>query len=210
MDFELTEEQRAFQDTARTFARQEMMPFAREWDENEIFPVEALRKAAALGFGGIYVRDDVGGSDLANLDAILIFEELAQGCTSTDRLYLDPQHGGLDDRPLWLGRAAAAPVAPSCAPWSISRATASPSRTPARTRPASPPVRASTASTTCSTAPRRSFPAPARRTFTSAWCAPGEPDPRGFPASWSKRARPACRSAPRRRSSAGSRSRTPW
>ena len=83
MDFELTEEQRAFQDTARTFARQEMMPFAREWDENEIFPVEALRKAAALGFGGIYVREDVGGSDLANLDAILIYEELAQGCTST-------------------------------------------------------------------------------------------------------------------------------
>ncbi len=83
MDFELTEEQRAFQDTARTFARQEMMPFAREWDENEIFPVEALRKAAGLGFGGIYVREDVGGSDLANLDAILIYEELAQGCTST-------------------------------------------------------------------------------------------------------------------------------
>jgi alkylation response protein AidB-like acyl-CoA dehydrogenase len=83
MDFDLTEEQRAFQDTARTFARQEMMPFAREWDENEIFPVEALRRAATLGFGGIYVREDVGGSDLSNLDAILIYEELAQGCTST-------------------------------------------------------------------------------------------------------------------------------
>jgi alkylation response protein AidB-like acyl-CoA dehydrogenase len=83
MDFELTEEQRAFQATAREFAQQEMMPQARAWDEGEIFPVDALRKAAALGFGGIYVKEDVGGSALSRLDAALIFEELAQGCTST-------------------------------------------------------------------------------------------------------------------------------
>jgi alkylation response protein AidB-like acyl-CoA dehydrogenase len=60
-----------------------MMPQARAWDENETFPVDTLRKAAALGFGGIYVKDDVGGSDLSRLDATIIFEELAQGCTST-------------------------------------------------------------------------------------------------------------------------------
>jgi alkylation response protein AidB-like acyl-CoA dehydrogenase len=83
MDFALTEEQRAFQDMARDFARQEMMPFARDWDENEVFPVATLRKAAALGFGGVYVREDVGGSALANLDAVVIYEELAKGCTST-------------------------------------------------------------------------------------------------------------------------------
>jgi alkylation response protein AidB-like acyl-CoA dehydrogenase len=83
MDFELSEEQRAIQDTARAFARAEMMPHARDWDENSTFPVETLRKAAALGFGGIYVQDDVGGSALTRLDATLIFEELAQGCTST-------------------------------------------------------------------------------------------------------------------------------
>src|SRR5512140_509028 len=83
MDFDLTEEQRAFQATARQFAREQMMPHARDWDENEIFPVEALRKAAALGFGGIYVKEDVGGSAASRLDATLIFEELAQGCTST-------------------------------------------------------------------------------------------------------------------------------
>ena len=83
MDFELSEEQRAFQATARTFARDEMMPNARTWDEGEIFPVNALRKAAALGFGGIYLKEDVGGSALSRLDAALIFEELAQGCTST-------------------------------------------------------------------------------------------------------------------------------
>src|SRR6478609_4301793 len=83
MDFELSEEQRAFQVTARTFARDEMMPHARAWDEGEIFPVEALRRAAALGFGGIYVKEDVGGSALTRLDATIIFEELAQGCVST-------------------------------------------------------------------------------------------------------------------------------
>jgi alkylation response protein AidB-like acyl-CoA dehydrogenase len=83
MDFALSEEQRAFQDTARTFARAEMAPFARDWDENEIFPAAALRKAAALGFGGVYVREDVGGSALSTLDATIIYEELAQGCTST-------------------------------------------------------------------------------------------------------------------------------
>ena len=83
MNFDFTEEQLAFQATAREFARDELMPHAREWDENEIFPVDALRKAAALGFGGIYVNEDVGGSALSRLDAALIFEELAQGCTST-------------------------------------------------------------------------------------------------------------------------------
>ncbi len=83
MDFQLSEEQRAFQDMARDFAAQEMAPQAAAWDQDEVFPVEALRKAAALGFAGIYVRDDVGGSALSRLDAAVIFEELAGGCTST-------------------------------------------------------------------------------------------------------------------------------
>jgi alkylation response protein AidB-like acyl-CoA dehydrogenase len=83
MEFHLTEEQRAFQATARQFAHDEMAPNAHAWDEGEVFPVETLRKAAALGFGGIYVNDDVGGSGLTRLDATVIFEELAQGCTST-------------------------------------------------------------------------------------------------------------------------------
>src|SRR4051812_3770683 len=83
MDFDLTEDQRAFQATARQFARDAMAPKARDWDENETFPVAELRQAAGLGFGGIYVKDDVGGSALSRLDATIIFEELAQGCTST-------------------------------------------------------------------------------------------------------------------------------
>jgi hypothetical protein len=83
MDFDLTEDQRAFQATARQFARERMAPKARGWDENEVFPVAQLREAAELGFGGMYVKDDVGGSGLSRLDATIIFEELAQGCTST-------------------------------------------------------------------------------------------------------------------------------
>ena len=83
MDFELSEEQRQFQEMARNFAAEQMAPFAAEWDEDCVFPVDALRKAAELGFAGVYVRDDVGGSNLARLDAALIFEELAVGCTST-------------------------------------------------------------------------------------------------------------------------------
>ena len=83
MIFGLSEDQEAFQNAARDFALGEMAPHAAHWDEEEIFPVEALRKAAELGFAGIYVGDDVGGSALGRLDAALIFEELAAACPST-------------------------------------------------------------------------------------------------------------------------------
>lgn len=83
MRFELSEEQHAFQDVARNFAAEELAPYAADWDRNAFFPVETMRKAAALGFAGIYVREDVGGSALTRLDAALIFEALSEGCTST-------------------------------------------------------------------------------------------------------------------------------
>ncbi len=80
---QLSEDQRAVQETARQFATDRFAPEAARWDAQEIFPVDALRAAAALGFAGIYVRDDMGGSDLSRLDATVVFEELAAGCTST-------------------------------------------------------------------------------------------------------------------------------
>ncbi|MBV8777001.1 MAG: acyl-CoA dehydrogenase family protein [Alphaproteobacteria bacterium] len=83
MDFTLTDEQCAFQETARTFARSEWLPHAPGWDAREEFPVAALRAAAGLGFAGIYVKDEFGGSGLTRLDAALIFEELAAACPST-------------------------------------------------------------------------------------------------------------------------------
>src|SRR5690242_19680341 len=83
MDFRLTEDQQAFRDTARQFASERMLPHAAKWDADKIFPEETLREAAALGFGGIYVKDDVGGSALSRLDAALIMDELATACPST-------------------------------------------------------------------------------------------------------------------------------
>jgi len=83
MDFNLTEEQGAIEAMARDFAHAEFAPFAADWDEHSTFPEEALRKAASLGFGGICVSDDFGGSSLSRLESVIIFEQLAQGCTST-------------------------------------------------------------------------------------------------------------------------------
>jgi alkylation response protein AidB-like acyl-CoA dehydrogenase len=83
MDFDLSDEQLAFEATARQFAREEWLPQAPGWDEREEFPEVALRKAAALGFAGIYVGDRFGGSGLSRLDATIIFEELAAACAST-------------------------------------------------------------------------------------------------------------------------------
>ncbi len=83
MDFAFSEETEAFRDVAAQFARDEMAPHAAEWDAGSIFPVETLRAAAALGFAALYVGDDVGGSALSRLDAAVVMEELARGCTST-------------------------------------------------------------------------------------------------------------------------------
>lgn len=80
MSGELNEEQSSIFAMAADFAAQELAPHALEWDEQKHFPVDVLRKAAALGMGGIYIRDDVGGSDLTRMDAALIFEALSQGC----------------------------------------------------------------------------------------------------------------------------------
>ncbi len=83
MDFELNEDQIAFADMARSFAQKELEPHAAEWDEEQIFPIETLKKAGELGFCGLYSPEDVGGLGLSRLDASIIFEELAMGCTST-------------------------------------------------------------------------------------------------------------------------------
>lgn len=83
MDFTLSEDQIAFQDMARRFAQEAMAPAAADWDEGSVFPEEALRQGAALGFGGIYCGAEHGGSELTRLDAAIIFEELAAACPST-------------------------------------------------------------------------------------------------------------------------------
>jgi alkylation response protein AidB-like acyl-CoA dehydrogenase len=78
--FQLTDDARAIQEMARAFATERLAPHALEWDEKKHFPIDVMREAAALGMGGIYVRDDVGGSGLTRLDAAVIFEALSTGC----------------------------------------------------------------------------------------------------------------------------------
>jgi alkylation response protein AidB-like acyl-CoA dehydrogenase len=80
LSFELGDEQAAIRDMAREFAAENLAPFAVEWDRNKIFPLETMRAAAALGMGGIYVDEALGGSGLSRLDAALIIEALATGC----------------------------------------------------------------------------------------------------------------------------------
>jgi alkylation response protein AidB-like acyl-CoA dehydrogenase len=83
MDFDLTEDQLAFQQTARAFARERLLPHAGRWDEERHFPAAELREAAALGFAALYVPEAHGGTGLSRLDAALIFEELAYADPST-------------------------------------------------------------------------------------------------------------------------------
>src|ERR1700743_1869508 len=80
MQFALSEDQSAIRDMARDFAAEKIAPHAIRWDEEKHFPVDVMREAATLGIGGVYIRDDVGGSALTRFDAALIFEALAQGC----------------------------------------------------------------------------------------------------------------------------------
>jgi hypothetical protein len=83
MQFALNEDQIAVRDMAREFAAEKIAPFAVKWDEEKFFPVDTMREAAALGMGGVYIKDDVGGSALTRFDAALIFEALATGCPTT-------------------------------------------------------------------------------------------------------------------------------
>ena len=83
MYFEYNDEQMAIKEMAKNFAETELMPHASEWDQNEIFPIQTLKKAAQLGLAAIYVSENHGGSGLNRLDAAIIFEELSRGCVST-------------------------------------------------------------------------------------------------------------------------------
>lgn len=83
MDFNFTVEQLAIQQMAQDFADKEIFPYAAEWDEKHIFPIETLKKAASLGLAAMYVKQDVGGSQLSRLDSALVFETLATACPST-------------------------------------------------------------------------------------------------------------------------------
>lgn len=83
MDFSLNDDQRAFVASARAFAEGALAPHAAHWDAESIFPVDVLRQAGELGFMGMYTPESAGGLGMGRLDASLIVEELARGCTAT-------------------------------------------------------------------------------------------------------------------------------
>ncbi len=78
--FDLNEDQRAIQNMAEAFADERVAPHALDWDRNRHFPADVIRETGPLGFGGIYVGEDGGGSGLGRLDAVLIFEALSRAC----------------------------------------------------------------------------------------------------------------------------------
>jgi alkylation response protein AidB-like acyl-CoA dehydrogenase len=80
--YAVTEDQRSIVQMVRQFASESLAPRAAEWDETHHFPIDVLRKAGDLGMGGIYTREDFGGSGLSRADSVLIFEELAKGDTT--------------------------------------------------------------------------------------------------------------------------------
>jgi butyryl-CoA dehydrogenase len=110
MQFALNEDQHAIRDMARGFAEEKIAPFALKWDEEKHFPVDTMREAASLGMGGIYIKDDVGGSALTRFDAALIFEALASGCPTVSAFisihnmasWMIDAYGSSEQRQRWL------------------------------------------------------------------------------------------------------------
>ncbi|MEP2029957.1 MAG: acyl-CoA dehydrogenase family protein [Paracoccaceae bacterium] len=82
MDFALSEEQSTIFDMARAFGTEHIAPFARTWETDGTIPKELWRRIAELGFGGLYVSEEAGGSGLSRLDATLVFEALSMACPS--------------------------------------------------------------------------------------------------------------------------------
>ncbi|NIY72710.1 acyl-CoA dehydrogenase [Marivivens donghaensis] len=82
MDFALSEEQSAIFDMAHAFGQEHIAPFAQEWEADGTIPRDLWTTIAELGFGGIYVSEDSGGTGLSRLDATLVFEALSMACPS--------------------------------------------------------------------------------------------------------------------------------
>eukprot|EP01121_Diplochlamys_sp_Union-15-3_P015092 TRINITY_DN4925_c0_g1_i3.p1 TRINITY_DN4925_c0_g1~~TRINITY_DN4925_c0_g1_i3.p1 ORF type:complete len:334 (+),score=61.40 TRINITY_DN4925_c0_g1_i3:64-1065(+) len=83
-DFGLPSAQKEIYKVAYNFAKEKLLPHAPEWDQKAHFPVDVIKEAASIGFGGIYVKDtDLGGTGMTRLDAAVIFEALSTACVST-------------------------------------------------------------------------------------------------------------------------------
>ena len=92
MDFELSEEQLLLRDTVKQFAEAELLPHAREWDEQQAFPREVFRHLGALGLAGACWEEEYGGSGLGALEWAVLMEELARADAGV-ALSLAAHHG---------------------------------------------------------------------------------------------------------------------
>ena len=98
MDFALSEEQQAIFDMARDFGQERIAPHARQWEQDGTIPRDLWAEIAQLGFGGLYVAEEHGGSGLSRLDATLVFEALAMACPSVGSfLSIHNMCGGMID-----------------------------------------------------------------------------------------------------------------
>ncbi len=112
----LTEDQQALVETTLDFAQDHLAPHALDWDRDKHFPVDVLHKAAGLGLGGVYVREESGGSGLTRADGVLVFETLASGCPSIASYlsihnmvaWMIDHYGDAAQRDRWLHRLCAA------------------------------------------------------------------------------------------------------
>ncbi|WP_417772684.1 acyl-CoA dehydrogenase family protein [Stappia sp.] len=82
MDFALSEEQGLIFDTAHAFGQEAIAPHASDWERQGTIPREVLEAAGELGFGALYVPEELGGTGLTRLDAVLVFEALSMACPS--------------------------------------------------------------------------------------------------------------------------------
>ncbi len=114
MDFELTDEQRILQETARRFAREEIAPVAAEYDERAEFPRHLMKQAWELGLSNTVIPPEYGGAGLSSVDSCILTEELAWGCAGITTSVMCNDLGltpivvaGTDDQKKeWLGACA--------------------------------------------------------------------------------------------------------
>lgn len=93
LSFDFTDEQREFQETARQFTRDVVIPAAPELDRTGEYPEEIFKQAWKLGLINPGIPSDYGGSGLSVLDAVLIAEKIAYGCTGIQTAILSNDLG---------------------------------------------------------------------------------------------------------------------
>ncbi len=83
MDFSFTSDQLLIRDTVRQFMEAEMRPYLREWEREDRFPLEQIRKLGEMGCCGMLVPEEWGGSATDTISYVLMIEEVARVCAST-------------------------------------------------------------------------------------------------------------------------------